>query len=93
MSKENLFIITEYMDQGSLRDLLRVKGHELDWTVRVKMAIDIAQGLNYLHSFKPKVLHRDLKSSNILADKAYNFKIADFGVARFRFPPASNFFF
>ena len=48
------------------------------------MALEIAQGINYLHSFKPPILHRDLKSLNILLDKNYVCKIADFGWAKLR---------
>ena len=46
--------------------------------------MEIAQGINYLHSFNPPILHRDLKSLNILLDKNYVIKIADFGWARLR---------
>ena len=51
---------------------------------RINLALEIAQGINYLHSFKPPILHRDLKSLNILLDKNYVCKIADFGWAKLR---------
>ena len=48
------------------------------------MALEIAKGVNYLHSFNPPILHRDLKSLNILLNKNLEVKIADFGWARLR---------
>lgn len=53
----------------------------LPWDIRLKVAVGIAQGLAYLHSPEVLVIHRDLRSSNILLDKFYNAKISDFGLA------------
>ena len=49
-----------------------------------RRALDIAYGMTYLHSRKPPLLHRDLKSANILIDGSYRAKITDFGLARVR---------
>ncbi|CAN1287870.1 Probable receptor-like protein kinase At1g80640 [Linum perenne] len=71
------FIVYELMSNGSLEDLLHVT-----WHMRLKIALDTARGLEYLHEFcKPLVIHRDLKSSNILLDSNFHAKLSDFGLA------------
>ncbi|BFI09155.1 protein MpRLK-Pelle_WAK1 [Marchantia polymorpha subsp. ruderalis] len=55
----------------------------LNWTLRLKIAIETAEGLSYLHwGTSPPVYHRDVKCANILLDKAYNVKVADFGLSK-----------
>lgn len=54
----------------------------LDWTARYKIIEGIALGLRYLHDYLPTIVHRDLKSSNILLDEDLSPKIADFGLAK-----------
>ncbi|KAL6047965.1 Serine/threonine protein kinase, catalytic domain containing protein, variant 2 [Balamuthia mandrillaris] len=82
--RPHLCIVTEYMKKGSLKDILRDKATQLPWNLRMKMARSIALGLHYLHSLEPIIIHRDLKSSNLLVDENWNVKIADFGFARIR---------
>jgi len=55
----------------------------LDWPMRYKIAVSAAEGLSYLHhDCKPPIVHRDVKSNNILLDAEYGAKVADFGVAK-----------
>ncbi|TXG51917.1 hypothetical protein EZV62_021086 [Acer yangbiense] len=62
----------------------QVRGAEpLPWHVRLKIAIDAAKGLTFLHSSEKSVIYRDFKASNILLDGAYNAKLSDFGLAKF----------
>lgn len=59
------------------------KGMIMSWKTRYNICLGVAHGLFYLHSStKPKIIHRDIKASNILLDKDLNPKIADFGLAR-----------
>lgn len=56
---------------------------KLDWETRLKIALDAAKGLEYLHEHvNPPVIHRDFKSSNILLDKNFHAKVSDFGLAK-----------
>eukprot|EP01087_Luapelamoeba_hula_P008577 TRINITY_DN2153_c2_g1_i1.p1 TRINITY_DN2153_c2_g1~~TRINITY_DN2153_c2_g1_i1.p1 ORF type:complete len:747 (+),score=124.57 TRINITY_DN2153_c2_g1_i1:301-2541(+) len=75
----DLCIITEWCDKGSLYGLLRSKD-ELPFESILRMALQTATGLAYLHS--KNVLHRDLKSLNLLVDAYNNIKIADFGLSK-----------
>lgn len=77
-------IVYEMMQNGSLESQLHgpSQGAGLTWQLRMKIAVDIARGLEYLHEHcHPPVVHRDLKSSNILLDSHFNAKISDFGYA------------
>lgn len=86
----NLSIILEYCGNGSLWDVLRNHSTPLPWYLRCKIALDISRGVNYLHNFPTPVLHRDLKSLNILLDDAMNAKLADFGWTRFKAENMTN---
>lgn len=56
---------------------------KLDWPTRMKICLGIARGLTYLHEeSRLKIVHRDIKTSNILLDKDLNAKISDFGLAK-----------
>ncbi|XP_054782570.1 probable leucine-rich repeat receptor-like protein kinase At2g28990 [Prosopis cineraria] len=77
-------LVYEYMPEGNLRQKLSDKNQRvLKWNDRLQIALDAAYGLDYLHNgYKPAIIHRDLKTSNILLSKNMQAKIADFGLFR-----------
>nr|XP_029151503.1 receptor-like protein kinase At3g21340 [Arachis hypogaea] len=77
-------LIYEYMANGNLhRHLSKQHPNVLKWDERLNIAIDVANGLDYLHNgCKTPIVHRDLKTSNILLDKWNHAKISDFGLSR-----------
>ncbi|XP_077218354.1 uncharacterized protein LOC143852692 isoform X2 [Tasmannia lanceolata] len=83
-SPQRLCIVTEFLPRGSLFRLLQRNTSRLDWRRRVHMALDIARGMNYLHHCSPPIIHRDLKSSNLLVDKNWTVKVGDFGLSRLK---------
>ncbi|TDH70666.1 uncharacterized protein CCR75_006421 [Bremia lactucae] len=76
-------LVIEYLPRGSLWNVLRQE-NVIDMGKQYGFARDTALGMNYLHAFQPPILHRDLKSPNLLVDSAYALKISDFGLARVR---------
>ncbi|XP_049405482.1 probably inactive leucine-rich repeat receptor-like protein kinase At5g06940 isoform X2 [Solanum stenotomum] len=82
-SNDAIFLIYEYVARGSLGDLIGKPDFELPWSVRLRIAIGVAQGLAYLHKdYLPHLLHRNLKSTNILLDADYEPKMTDFALDR-----------
>ncbi|KAG2664890.1 hypothetical protein I3760_16G103300 [Carya illinoinensis] len=76
-------LIYEYMPNGNLWDVLHKGCIHLDWPTRHQIALGIAQGLAYLHhDLLHPIIHRDIKSTNILLDATYQPKVADFGIAK-----------
>ncbi|KAJ6937919.1 leucine-rich repeat receptor-like protein kinase [Populus alba x Populus x berolinensis] len=77
-------LVYEFVPNGSLMASLSGKtGIRLDWVRRLKVALGAARGLAYLHELaNPPIIHRDIKSSNILLDERLNAKVADFGLSK-----------
>lgn len=79
-------LVYEYVDNGNLEQWLHgaMRQHGiLNWEARMKVLLGIAKALAYLHeAIEPKVVHRDIKSSNILIDHEFNGKLSDFGLAK-----------
>ncbi|GER40229.1 leucine-rich repeat receptor-like protein kinase [Striga asiatica] len=76
-------LVYEYMTNGNLWDALHEGKGFLDWPIRHQIALGVAQGLAYLHHhLMPPIVHRDIKSTNILLDVDYLPKVADFGIAK-----------
>ncbi|XP_076939607.1 uncharacterized protein LOC143608456 [Bidens hawaiensis] len=82
---ETNLLVYEYMPNGSLGEMLHgKKGGHLHWDTRYKIAVEAAKGLCYLHhDCSPLILHRDVKSNNILLDFDFEAHVADFGLAKF----------
>ncbi|KAM0856652.1 hypothetical protein ACQ4PT_048976 [Festuca glaucescens] len=82
--EDTRLVVYELMQNGSLETQLHGSSHgsALSWHTRLKIALDAARGLEHLHEHcNPIIIHRDIKSSNILLDSVYNAKISDFGLA------------
>ncbi|XP_006644703.1 integrin-linked protein kinase 1-like [Oryza brachyantha] len=77
-----MMIVMEFMPKGDLRKHLSRKG-ALEPSYAVRLALDIARGMNYLHEHKPQaIIHRDLEPSNILRDDTGHLKVADFDLCK-----------
>ena len=63
---------------------------QLDWSKRLGMALDAAKGMLYLHSHRPLIIHRDLKSPNLLVDKHWRVKVTDFNLSRAADAPSTT---
>uniref|UniRef100_A0A803P5T9 Protein kinase domain-containing protein n=1 Tax=Cannabis sativa TaxID=3483 RepID=A0A803P5T9_CANSA len=82
-SEDSIFLIYEFQHRGSLGDLIGKTEFQLEWCVRMKIAIGVAQGLAYLHKdYVPHLLHRNVKSRNILLDEDFEPKLTDFALDR-----------
>ncbi|KAL8554992.1 hypothetical protein ACS0TY_002976 [Phlomoides rotata] len=82
--KGEQMLVYEYIINGTLTDSLTGKrGIKLDWMRRLKIAVGAARGVQYLHDLaNPPIIHRDIKSNNILLDESLNAKVADFGLSK-----------
>ncbi|GLT99489.1 hypothetical protein SLE2022_169260 [Rubroshorea leprosula] len=80
----NCYLVYEFIENGSLHSWLHENRNEkLNWRKRLRIAIDVANGLQYIHQHtRPQVVHKDIKSSNILLDSNMRAKIANFGLAK-----------
>ncbi|KNC56031.1 TKL/DRK protein kinase [Thecamonas trahens ATCC 50062] len=80
LEASSMCLLTEYLDRGSLYSVLHDPSCDMDWALLVRMATDAAKGMAYLHGNKPPIIHRDLKSLNLLVDTNWTVKITDFGL-------------
>jgi serine/threonine protein kinase len=77
-------LVTEYCARGSLDKLLHRSGLALDLPKRIEFALDIARGMACLHAQQPIIIHRDLKTANLLVSARFEVKVADFGLSRIK---------
>ncbi|ELP87777.1 serine/threonine protein kinase-transforming protein Rmil, putative [Entamoeba invadens IP1] len=79
---ENYILIAmALMERGSVHQMLSDKSFYLSWPRRLQMLHDVAMGMNYLHTQTPPIIHRDLKSHNLLVDQNWSVKVSDFGLS------------
>lgn len=84
LDEGNMCILMEYCEKGNLFEILHDHAQPIDYNRIIKTMTEIAEGVMYLHSNKPPILHRDLKSLNILIDEYWNVKVSDFGLTDFK---------
>ncbi|OVA19167.1 Protein kinase domain [Macleaya cordata] len=82
--EDEQMLVYEFIPNGTLKESLSGKsGIRLDWKRRLRVALGSARGLAYLHEFaNPPIIHRDIKTNNILLDESLNAKVADFGLSK-----------
>ncbi|OQS03740.1 kinase, partial [Thraustotheca clavata] len=82
-SPSDVMAIIEYSEMGDLRNFLQANSStSMTWTQKLQLAYDIVQGLVYLHTLENKVIHRDMKSRNVLLTHDLHTELTDFGVSR-----------
>uniref|UniRef100_A0ACD5UGT2 Uncharacterized protein n=2 Tax=Avena sativa TaxID=4498 RepID=A0ACD5UGT2_AVESA len=79
---DHRLLVYEYMSKGSLENHLFRRACSLSWTTRLKIALDVARGLAFLHGAERPIIYRDFKTSNILLDADFKAKLSDFGLAK-----------
>lgn len=87
--KDERLLVYEYMKNGALHDHLHDKNNVEkgssflnSWKMRIKIALDASRGIEYLHNYAvPPIIHRDIKSSNILLDANWTARVSDFGLS------------
>ncbi|XP_078170519.1 LEAF RUST 10 DISEASE-RESISTANCE LOCUS RECEPTOR-LIKE PROTEIN KINASE-like 1.1 [Carex rostrata] len=84
-SSRELLLVFEFVPNGTVADHLhgsRSSENALTWPVRLSIAIETANALAYLHTVEPPIIHRDVKTNNILLDDSFHVKVGDFGLSR-----------
>lgn len=79
----DLCILTQYCSRGSLADILMDRTFPMSHKTEMNFVSQIAAGMHYLHTSNPVILHRDLKTDNLLVTSNWVIKVADFGLTRF----------
>lgn len=90
ISQPRLCILLEFCSHGTMTDVLQNKNIRLDWPLYFKWAREIVHGIYDLHNWSPPIVHRDLKTLNLLVDDQWRVKVADFGLSRFLAPEESQ---
>ncbi|KAJ4833065.1 hypothetical protein Tsubulata_001039 [Turnera subulata] len=89
--KKKKLLVMEFMPNGSLHDLLHAPASTPpSWPKRVEIAVQVGRAIQFLHENKPVVIHRDIKSANVLFDSSWKAKLADFGLAVLRMDSAGH---
>eukprot|EP01130_Rhizamoeba_saxonica_P001011 TRINITY_DN10888_c0_g1_i1.p1 TRINITY_DN10888_c0_g1~~TRINITY_DN10888_c0_g1_i1.p1 ORF type:complete len:556 (+),score=107.78 TRINITY_DN10888_c0_g1_i1:20-1687(+) len=78
-----LSYVTEYLDRGTLREVLS-NNKKLPYDKKLKMTLNVANGMSYIHSRDPPIIHGNLNSYTVLVDETYNAKISDFGLSNIK---------
>ncbi|XP_019058684.1 PREDICTED: LOW QUALITY PROTEIN: serine/threonine-protein kinase-like protein At3g51990 [Tarenaya hassleriana] len=82
---QDRLLVVEFMCNGTLYDVLHANSSSssrpLNWGRRIRMALQVAKAVEVLHSQKPPIIHRDIKSANVLIDRSFNARLGDFGLA------------
>ncbi|XP_078153562.1 LEAF RUST 10 DISEASE-RESISTANCE LOCUS RECEPTOR-LIKE PROTEIN KINASE-like 1.2 [Carex rostrata] len=84
-TSEELLLVYEFVPNGTIADHLhgpRLSENILTWPIRLSIAIETANALSYLHAVEPQIIHRDVKTNNILLDDIFHVKVGDFGLSR-----------
>ncbi|KVH99751.1 Protein kinase, ATP binding site-containing protein [Cynara cardunculus var. scolymus] len=81
ISPQPLGIVTELLPRGSLFQMLHPNPSQLNWRIRLGMAVDVAKGMSYLHHRKPPIVHRELNSSNLFIHNNWTLKVGDLGLS------------
>ena len=74
-TRPRLTVIQEFVENGSLYDMFTKQSFRTTGAQQVSMTLDMALGVQYLHAWKPPIIHRDLKSLNLLVTKDYKIKV------------------
>uniref|UniRef100_A0A2P2Q427 Protein kinase domain-containing protein n=1 Tax=Rhizophora mucronata TaxID=61149 RepID=A0A2P2Q427_RHIMU len=79
-AKDRLLVV-EFMSNGTLYDILHSNSRPPNWGRRIRLALQIAKAIDTLHAQHPPIIHRDIKSANVLIDRNFNARLGDFGLA------------
>lgn len=82
-TQPSLCMVLEFCHKGALYDVLADLREDISWSKVLKAALDTTKGLLCLHNWKPQIVHRDMKSLNLLVDENWVVKVSDFGTSRF----------
>ncbi|KAL5015347.1 hypothetical protein ScPMuIL_009617 [Solemya velum] len=82
LEEKHPYVITEYVEGDCMKDFIKHRGPALVWPHRIKMTAEAADGMAFLHSMKPPILHRDLRCSNLFLTENDVVKVADFGLIK-----------